>query len=163
MWAGAGNQPLVDTIARVKPCIVGVGTVQKTRRPPNVLRGTGFVVADGLHVITNAHIIPEKPAEDQLEYVAVFAGQGKSGSIRPARTVAVDKEHDLCLLKINGPSLPAMDFGDDQKVREGQCTLLPVILWARSWGSMHQPVKELSLLLLRLSSPCIVAVRLTMK
>lgn len=120
VWAGAGSQPLVDTIARVKPGIVGVGTVQKTRRPPNILRGTGFVVADGLHVITNAHIIPEKLAEDQLEYVAVFAGLGKSGSIRPASTVAVDKKHDLCLLKINGPPLPAMDFGDDQKVREGQ-------------------------------------------
>jgi len=120
VWAGAGDQPLVDTIARVKLSIVGVGTIQKTRRPPNILRGTGFVVADGLHVITNAHIIPEKLAEDKLEYLAVFAGQGKSGSIRPARMVAVDKEHDLCLLKINGPPLPAMDFGDDSKVREGQ-------------------------------------------
>ena len=58
VWAGAGNQPLVDTIARVKPSIVGVGTVQKTRRPPSILRGTGFVVADGRHVITNAHVIP---------------------------------------------------------------------------------------------------------
>jgi len=58
VWAGAGNQPLVNTIAIAKPSIVGVGTVQKTRRPPNILRGTGFVVADGLHVITNAHIIP---------------------------------------------------------------------------------------------------------
>jgi serine protease Do len=116
----AVSQPLVDTIARVKPSIVGLGTVQKTRRPPNILRGTGFVVADVLHVITNAHIISEKLAENQLEYVAVFAGQGKSGSIRPAITVAVDKDHDLCLLKINGPPLPAMNFGDDQKVREGQ-------------------------------------------
>jgi S1-C subfamily serine protease len=136
VWAGAGNQPLVDTIARVKPCIVGVGTVQKTRRPPNILRGTGFVVADGLHVITNAHIIPEKPAEDQLEYVAVFAGQGKSGSMRPARTVAVDKEHDLCLLKINGPPLPAMDFGDDQKVREGQFVRFYRLSFGRDPGAL---------------------------
>ena len=51
---------LPDTIDRILPSIVGVGTLQKTRRPPARLLGTGFVVADGRHVITNAHVIPEK-------------------------------------------------------------------------------------------------------
>lgn len=118
--AGAGNQPLVDTIASIKPSIVGVGTAQKTRRPPNILRGTGFVVADGLHVITNAHVIPEKLANKKLEYLAVFAGQGRMSDTRHARTVAIDKEHDLCLLQIDGPPLAAMDFGEDRQVREGE-------------------------------------------
>lgn len=42
---------LPDAIERVKPSIVGVGTVQHTRRPPSEFRGTGFVVGDGRHVI----------------------------------------------------------------------------------------------------------------
>ena len=119
-YSEAGSQPLVDTIARIKPSIVGVGTVQKTRRPPNILRGTGFVVANGLHVITNAHIIPKKFAAAKREYLAVFVGQGKTSAVRSARIAAVDKEHDLCLLQIDGPPLPAMALGNDRLVREGE-------------------------------------------
>ena len=51
---------LPATIDRVKPSIVGVGTVQKTRRPPYKIVGTGFVVAGGNYVITNAHVIPRR-------------------------------------------------------------------------------------------------------
>ncbi len=51
---------LPDTIERILPSIVGIGTVQKTRRPSAKLTGTGFVVGDGRHVITNAHVIPEE-------------------------------------------------------------------------------------------------------
>ncbi|MFQ5959346.1 MAG: serine protease, partial [Alphaproteobacteria bacterium] len=35
---------LSETIKRVKPAIVGVGSYQHTRRPPALLLGTGFVV-----------------------------------------------------------------------------------------------------------------------
>jgi len=116
----ASDQHLVHTIEKVKPSIVGVGTVQKTRRPPNILRGTGFVVADGLHVITNAHVIPEKLTDKKREYLAVFVGQGRTSSNRPVRVIAMDEEHDLCLLNMDGPPLPAMVFGDDALVREGE-------------------------------------------
>ena len=37
---------LPATIDRVKPSIVGIGTVQKTRRLPYRIVGTGFVVTD---------------------------------------------------------------------------------------------------------------------
>ena len=49
---------LPDTIEKIKPSIVGIGTFQRTRRPPSIFRGTGFVIADGLHVATNAHVLP---------------------------------------------------------------------------------------------------------
>ena len=51
---------LPDVIDKIKPAIVAVGSFQKTRRPPSIFRGTGFVIADGLHVVTNAHVVPEK-------------------------------------------------------------------------------------------------------
>jgi S1-C subfamily serine protease len=51
---------LPDTIAKVKSSVVAIGTFQKTRRPPSVFRGTGFVIGDGLYVATNAHVLPEK-------------------------------------------------------------------------------------------------------
>lgn len=116
----AGNEPLVQTIEKVKPSVVGVGTIQKTRRPPNILMGTGFVVADGLHVITNAHVIPEKLDKKRRETLVIFFGRGKKGGSRLAHVLATDEEHDLGLLKIDGSPLPPLTLGDSAKVREGE-------------------------------------------
>ena len=87
--------PLPDTIEKIKPSIVGVGTMQKTRRPPAQLRGTGFVVADGRHVITTAHNLPEKLDRKKKEFLAVFAGQGANLEIREVTVASVDEHHDL--------------------------------------------------------------------
>src|SRR6476660_6083977 len=64
---------LPTTIDRVKPAIVAIGTFQRTRRPPAIFRGTGFVVADGLTVATNFHVLPEKVDQEKKEIIAVFA------------------------------------------------------------------------------------------
>ena len=111
---------LPATIDRVKPAVVGIGTVQKTRRPPARIAGTGFVVADGNYVITNAHVLPEKIDTAHLEYLAVFAGKGKQMSARQAVMVKVDKQHDLALLKFEGAPLPALSLGQSSSVREGE-------------------------------------------
>src|SRR4026207_17097 len=79
--AADGNS-LPDTIEKVKPAVVAIGTFQKTRRPPSIFRGTGFVVADGLHVITNAHVLPEKIDAEKREVIAVFAGNPNQIEIR---------------------------------------------------------------------------------
>jgi len=50
---------LPDFIDEVRPAVVVVGTVQETRRPPAVFRATSFAVADGQHVLTNAHVLPD--------------------------------------------------------------------------------------------------------
>jgi len=111
---------LTAAIDRVKPSIVGVGTVQKTRRPPYRIVGTGFVVADGRHVITNAHVIPDEINVAKLEYLAIFAGKDKQMNIRQAASVKVDKAHDLVLLKFEGKPLPALSLGQSSGVREGE-------------------------------------------
>jgi len=111
---------LPATIDRVKPGIVGVGTVQKTRRPPYKIVGTGFVVADGRYVITNAHVLPEEINTAKLEYLAIFAGKDKQMNIRQAAKVRVDEAHDLALLKFEGNALPALSLGQSSRVREGE-------------------------------------------
>ena len=72
--AADGNS-LPDTIEKVKPAVVAIGTFQKTRRPPSIFRGTGFVVADGLHVVTNAHVLPEKLDFEKREIDRGFCRQ----------------------------------------------------------------------------------------
>ena len=116
----ARSGSLSDTIDKIRPAIVAVGTYQKTRRPPAIFRGTGFVIADGLHVVTNAHVLPDKLEADKKEYIAVFAGVGEIADVREATTVGRDFDHDFAVLKISGPPIPALVLGDSARVREGE-------------------------------------------
>lgn len=114
------SSELVEIIEHSKPSIVGVGTVQKTRSPQVNFLGTGFVLDDGLHVITSAHVVPEVLDIANQESYIVITGKGKEPGLRAATLAAVDKEHDLALLRIGGAPLPAMKLGEASNVREGQ-------------------------------------------
>jgi len=116
----AQAQNLADTIEKIKPSIVAIGTFQKTRRPPSIFRGTGFIVADGLHVVTNAHVLQEKIDTEKKETLTVFSGKSDRIEIREATKVAEDLDHDLVILKISGRPLTALTIGDSSRVREGE-------------------------------------------
>jgi serine protease Do len=127
--AGAGLMPhctgahpaeLTQTIEQVKPSIVGIGTFLKVRSPSVVFTGTGFAVADGRHVVTNAHVVARELDEANKEARIVLVSRGGEPIARNADLLAVDKEHDIALLRISGDPLPAMRLGDSTKVREGQ-------------------------------------------
>jgi serine protease Do len=113
---------LPEVIERVKPSVVVVGSYQLTRSPKFVMRGTGFVVADGLQVATNGHVIAQAVDEAAGERLVIVTGAQAAAVARPrsARVVAVDREHDLALLAIDGPPLPALVLHDDRLAREGQ-------------------------------------------
>jgi len=112
---------LPDVIDRVKPSIVVVGTYQLTRSPQFVMRGTGFVVGDGRHIATNSHVLPDKINEAAGERLVIMARPaGSSLQRREATSVAVDHAHDLALLRVDGPSMPALTVHDSARVREGQ-------------------------------------------
>jgi serine protease Do len=117
---GADSTSLPDTIEKIKPAIVAVGTHQKTRRPPAVFLGTGFVIGNGLYIVTNAHVVPAKVDSEKRESIAVFAGRGELADIREATKLAEDPDHDLALLRITGSPLPALKLGDSSRVREGE-------------------------------------------
>lgn len=109
---------LPEIVSMIKPSIVGVGTSQVLRSPRDVFRGTGFVVGDGYHVVTNAHVLPDELDLRKKEKLVVFVGKGEKAQLREARQVAVDEVHDLALLEISQP-LPALELGSDAQVLEG--------------------------------------------
>jgi S1-C subfamily serine protease len=111
--------PLADTLERIKPSIVGIGTFQQTRRPPGKFVGTGFVVGDGRHAITNAHTLPERLDTQRKEHLAVLVGKDKA-SVRKARIVQQDRTHDVALVSFEGRALPAMKLRSSGPVREGE-------------------------------------------
>ncbi|MEZ5529353.1 MAG: serine protease [Porticoccaceae bacterium] len=122
---GSAFAGLPETIARVKPSIVGIGSVfpvkaAKFVNSPMTLRGTGFVVGNGRQVVTNFHAIQKPLDESAGELLAVFTGEGKNARVYPARIVRTDPSHDLALLEFNGDALPAMTLNMSRSVREGE-------------------------------------------
>jgi S1-C subfamily serine protease len=113
-------EDIVDLLPRIKPSVVGIGTLHPTRSPRLKLMGTGFVVGDGVQIITNAHVPPPLLDIEHKETLAVIIRRGEQVEIRPAERVASDEEHDLLLLKVGGTPLPALKLGNSDQAREGQ-------------------------------------------
>ncbi len=111
---------LADTVAKIKPSIVAIGTYMPKRNPRSVFMATGFAVGDGSLIITNAHAIPETLDIEHLEKIAIFYHKDNVDKVIIATELAVDKDHDLALLKINDERLPALTLGSAASVREGQ-------------------------------------------
>jgi S1-C subfamily serine protease len=114
-------EPLPDLIERLKPSVVVVGTYNKLRSPPFVMRGTGFVVGNGTLIATNAHVLPIGMDTNSEEVLAVQVRPGgKAAQLRMAKQYKLDSSRDLALLQIAGDALPALTLQDDEVVREGQ-------------------------------------------
>src|SRR5438552_15165486 len=101
---------LPEAIERVKPSVVAVGTFRKTRSPQFVFRGTGFAVGDGTLIATAAHAVPETPQTEPTEVMMVLVAVpgAREGQGREAKPIAVDRVHDVALLRIGAPPLPAV-------------------------------------------------------
>lgn len=108
---------LVATIERIKPSIVMVGIYRKMGAPQFTLRGTGFVVGDGRTIATNAHVVTDLNLTDD----AVLAVRASTpiDRARPVAVKAIDKAHDLALLRIEGGVLPPLTLRDSDAVKEG--------------------------------------------
>ncbi len=143
LFVSAAEDNLPAIIEKVKPSIVGVGTFVKTRSPPALLRGTGFVVGSGTLVLTNAHVLPEIVAGERFEQLVVASRSSNKETLRGAVKVAVDEEHDIALLKISGDALQALQLGNSDQVREGELyafTGFPIGIVLGSYPVTHRGV-----------------------
>lgn len=115
-WAG-----LPDTVLRVKPSVVLVGTFKSTESPRFQLRGAGFLVAGGDLVVTNAHVLPSGSAGSSETASLVVQVRGGAGDwqMRAASVLEVDAARDLALMRIEGQPGPSLKIGDSRRVREG--------------------------------------------
>lgn len=111
-----------DTIVRVKPAVVVVGTFKPTNSPRFTMRGTGFVVSNGNLAITSAHVLPEGADFDADTRLVLLVRTASSSELqmRQASVLEVDRQHDLALLRFDGAPLPALTLRDSDSVREGQ-------------------------------------------
>jgi S1-C subfamily serine protease len=112
---------LPDLVERAKPSVVLVGTYRETDSPRFTFAGTGFVVGDGLTVVTNAHVLPDpsQPADGRVVQVHTWQG-GREWQARAVRVHVVARERDLAVLRLEGgPPVPALTLAAGPPPREG--------------------------------------------
>jgi S1-C subfamily serine protease len=107
-------------ISQVKPSVVAIANYQPLAQPQLRFIGTGFVVADGRHLITNAHNIPDFLDPDKKESLAIVVAGDDEKSFRLATLVVQEKAHDVAILKFSDTPLPALRLGNSSGVKEGQ-------------------------------------------
>lgn len=120
VFSPAAAAEISDILPRIKLSVAGVGTLHPLRSPRIKLLGTGFVVSDGQHVVTNAHVSSGILETEKGESLAIFVRSAEGVSVRKAEKVLSDAEHDLALLKFEGSALPPLSLADSDTAREGQ-------------------------------------------
>jgi serine protease Do len=105
-----------------------VGFVTKQRSS-----GSGFIIDPAGYILTNAHVVesayrvrvmlsfatpaPGAPAHRQQSILKLRAAPVD------ARVLGVDKETDLALIKIERTGLPVLQFGNSDRLKQGQIVL----------------------------------------
>lgn len=118
------NDPLLDDLLRRQGFIIpgqpNSGNGSKTERK-QIGGGTGFIfTTDGL-VLTNRHVVADKEAD----YTAV----SYDGTEYTVEVVSIDTVLDIAFLRLNdkggkpASNLPAVEFGDSDKLKIGQRVL----------------------------------------
>lgn len=125
LWPGTVRADLPAVVARTRPSVLPVGTFNATDNPRFSFRGSGFVVGDGLTVVTNFHVLPPASEPERLAQMVVLVGrQGDQGEFRRAQVLATDRARDLALLRLQpGTALPALPL-ESAPAREGQAVAL---------------------------------------
>src|SRR3954465_15774992 len=80
-------------------------------RPESRSLGSGFVINQDGYVLTNAHVV-----EGADEITVKFTDKREF----KAKVIGADKRTDIALIKIEATGLPAVRFGDPQKLKVGE-------------------------------------------
>ncbi len=73
--------------------------------------GSGFIISADGYILTNSHVVQ---AADEITVKLVDKREFK------AKVVGADRRTDIALLKIDGQALPAVRFGDPNKLKVGE-------------------------------------------
>jgi serine protease Do len=105
------NDPLYDFFRRFIPRQPGPGQGQGPRQFESRSLGSGFVIGPDGYILTNAHVVD---AADEITVRLTDKREFK------ARVIGADKRTDIALIKIDAAGLPAVRFGDPNRLRVGE-------------------------------------------
>jgi putative serine protease PepD len=107
-------------VKRVQPSVVSIEVSSAGSRG----NGSGFVVSEDGYIVTNNHVAA--PAAQGGTLRVVF----QDGTYSPATIVGRDPNSDIAVLRIRRTKLPAVQFGDSDKVVVGD----PVVAFGSPLG-----------------------------
>jgi serine peptidase DegS len=123
-----------DAVARSAPAVVNINAervVTERALPPQLERmfgdlwpryrqriesslGSGVVIDEEGHIVTNNHVVPE---------AAAISVQVSDGRVAPAKVLGRDPDTDLAVLQVDLDDLPMMPFGRSDTLRVGDVVL----------------------------------------
>ncbi len=124
--AAAGTSPVVvadpfpSVVAAVRPSIVAIGSYYFKDTPTVQYVGTGFVVDDGLTVVTNAHVVQSLYKSNRIPQMRVFFPDDQPVAGRRAKIIGQDKFHDVAVLRIEGQPAPPLVLDSQREPVQGQ-------------------------------------------
>jgi serine protease Do len=105
------EDPMLEFFRRFVPDMPG-GPGGPGGGQPRGGMGSGFIISEDGHILTNAHVVAEfddvtvKLADQKREF--------------KAKVVGLDRRTDVALLKVDAQGLPTIRLGDSAKVEPGQ-------------------------------------------
>jgi len=117
---GADLTP-VEVVQQVSPAVVTVlnqqtasGMLEENEDPLTAGIGTGFIIDDDGHIVTNWHVVNGGQA-----FTVVFS----DGTRREATLRGVDPRNDLAVVQVEGDLPGTVTFGDSNALLPGQAVL----------------------------------------
>jgi len=111
---GIEDEEVLEFFRRFIPRQPGPGQPAPERPAPRSESrslGSGFVISQDGYVLTNAHVV-----EGADEITVKFTDKREF----KAKVIGADKRSDIALIKIDATGLPAVRFGDPQKLKVGE-------------------------------------------
>lgn len=94
---------------RVLPSVVSIST----QTTSGSATGSGFVIESAGYILTNNHVVEGASGSNPIVVTL------NSGRTLNAQVVGTDAAYDLAVLKIPATNLPALQFGDSDKIQVG--------------------------------------------
>jgi S1-C subfamily serine protease len=131
----SGSDSAIDVIGQVSPAVVTVINEQQVQLQNGgstiqpVGSGTGFIIDDDGHIITNWHVV-----NGGSQFQVIF----KDGSQREATLVGSDRISDLAVVKVDGDLPAVVPFGDSDALQVGE----PVLAIGSPLGDFQNTVTQ---------------------
>lgn len=122
LGAGLHLPNIADMVERVKPSVVAIVSEFVTRdffgRPISTFgKGTGIILDDQGHILTNNHVIVDPTTGSKAKKVMVTTSDDRQ---LVASIIGGDLFTDVAVIEINSTNLQASTFGDSSNLRVGE-------------------------------------------
>ncbi len=114
---------LVNLIKNSKPSVVGIALYSPIDSAAPSLLGTGFVVGDGRHIVTNYHVVAKELDIRIVQYYVALSGEGRRPKMHKMTLAGIDPVHDLAIFSIEN-KLPAIPLAKDTLLESGTSVVM---------------------------------------